>query len=79
MSTNRRDQCWAPGCTSRSCYFRISTPILAAGPVFDEIACQRHVDDLCAHADETLSGALRNHLTSHRKLSRLGSQRSGGA
>ncbi len=54
----RKNQCFM--CESRSCCHRIVTPDLA----FDEIACQRHGDDLAMHADVVLGGALRCTLQS---------------
>ena len=49
-------------CGSRKCYTRIYTRNLG----YDEVACDRHIKELEAHADETLGspGTLRMHLSS---------------
>lgn len=61
MSTyKRKNECFR--CTSRRCYNRIVT---SDGPVFDEIACVSHSNELCLYSDKILGnpGYLRTHIT----------------
>lgn len=55
-------------CNSHKCYTRIYTKNLG----YDELACDKHIKQLEAHADETLGspGTIRMHLSSTGKLMR---------
>lgn len=64
----RIDECLF--CSSRSCNTRI---VRSTSPVYDEIACDKHVTDLEKHSDETLgkhNGVMRSHLSSSGRLKR---------
>lgn len=56
----RKDECLF--CKSRACRIRI---VRQDEPVYDEIACSKHITDLKKHSDETLgqgNGVMRNHI-----------------
>jgi hypothetical protein len=57
----RKDECLF--CTSRNCYTRIYRREV---PIYDELACRRHVEELQKHSDEVLgtnNGIYRNHIS----------------
>lgn len=49
MRNKRKDECLF--CTSRNCHTRIYRRDV---PIYDEIACSKHVNDLEKHSDEML-------------------------
>jgi hypothetical protein len=64
----RKDECLF--CNSRSCYFQIYR---FEEPVYNEIACSKHITDLEKHSEKVLgtnNGIKRTHLTSTGKLKR---------
>jgi len=64
----RKDECFC--CSSRSCYTRIYRREV---PIFDELACYKHVEDLQEHADKVLgykTGVMRNNISGTRKYMR---------
>jgi hypothetical protein len=64
----RKDECLF--CSSRSCHTRI---VRLENPVYDEVACSRHVANLEDHSDSVLgrkNGVMRNHITSSSKMER---------
>ncbi len=64
----RKDQC--KFCESRSCYTRI---VRTEEPVYDEVACGKHITNLEKHSDFVLgtnNGIIRTHISSFGKQKR---------
>jgi len=49
-------------CTSRKCYTHIYSS--DGGKTYNEIACQRHVNELYEHSDKMAAGVLKRYCTS---------------
>jgi len=68
MAKKRKDECLF--CNSRSCYTRI---LRKDEPVYDEIACSKHISELEKHSDKALgikNGIMRNYISSTGKMKR---------
>jgi hypothetical protein len=68
MSKKRKDECLF--CGSRKCHTRIYRRDI---PIYDEVACPKHANELEKHSDKTLgikNGVYRNHLSGSRTYKR---------
>jgi hypothetical protein len=68
MMKKRKDECLF--CSSRTCSTRIYRREI---PIYDEIACGKHVSDLEKHSDEVLgtkNGIMRTHVQTTGKFKR---------